>query len=451
MNLHHPQLTNCSSGAAPDDVRTVMLLSFNRHGSSLLTARLAEALHGDALPLFELYNSWPFAMLNFYSSELFCRVKMWFAKALVSPQLTRLCDEAPCSHALAGSSSLRGWSIHELKALCRAQPSLQAALTSPRPGAVLEALRNVSTSPVSLGTLLRADPARTFALARGMAAETAHRWLVFKQLGEQFQVEHEIDEGANARLWNFTEALLADPRVVVVRLRRNFFHAYVSNLKILTAGCGSGHSAKEMAAGSSACVPNVSMTDIQRSFVARVRQSARLARACGGLPEAAPFAWRARWSPPRHRRAAVVSLWYEEMEHLGARATVALLRQRLEAAVQVSEPGVGTDSVAAPPYLGCSAAAAAQSSNDDRTTTYIRQDTATNLRDKVANYDQIARSFGGASRAMLCSHAAAGDAATKRACETDREFELPPDQGLSGEAGPAYDRERGAQLSKAAF
>ena len=46
-------------------------------------------------------------------------------------------------------------------------------------------------------------------------------------------------------------------------------------------------------------------------------------------------------------------------------------------------------------------------------------------------YDQIAGCFGGAARAMLCSHAAAGDSATKRACETDREFELPQDQNLS--------------------
>ena len=54
---------------SPNQVRHVAVLTFTRTGSSLVTARLAEAMYGNALPLFEMFSGWPFAMLTFYSQE----------------------------------------------------------------------------------------------------------------------------------------------------------------------------------------------------------------------------------------------------------------------------------------------------------------------------------------------------------------------------------------------
>ena len=194
--------------------------------------------------------------------------------------------------------------------------------------------------------------------------------------------------------------LAADPSTVIVRLRRNFFHAYVSKLKISTPGCGSGHSASEMH-GTQACKPNVSLAHLASTYKAHVLESAAYLRAVGGaLPQAAPWAWQAT-----EQRAALIQLWYEEVEHMKPSELLPLLRQRLEAAVGdtalLSCPGRGT--------------VRADTVQED---SYVRQDAAASLRDKISNYEEVAQYFS-AARTGLCT---ATGVAT---CQTDPEFDLP--------------------------
>uniref|UniRef100_A0A7S0PZT6 Uncharacterized protein n=1 Tax=Coccolithus braarudii TaxID=221442 RepID=A0A7S0PZT6_9EUKA len=366
--------TGCSSPlqiTSSNPIRHVVILTFNRHGSSLVTARIAEAFHGAALPLFEMFNSWPFAMLNFYSSEIFTRVKMTYAEHLVAPELY-----AHCVNPQSRCHSIDVLELHK-------------QLISRNTGKVMKALRNVSTTPFALGKLIRANWSRTLRIADDIAVNTSHRWLVFKLMEPE-------ELGSPTGL---VAHLAAHPRTVVVRLRRNFFHAYVSQLKILTPGCGSGHSASEMH-GRTACKPNVSLAHLAKMYQARVRESAAYLRALGGaLPQAAPWAWQAM-----EQRAALIHLWYEEIEHMKPDELFPLLRQRLEAAVgnvaSLSCPGEAIRSV------------------HNLTDSYVRQDAAASLRGKISNYEELAKYFA-AARTGLCM---ATGVAT---CQTDPEFNLP--------------------------
>ena len=356
--------------SASPEVRHVVLFTFRRHGSSLTTARLAEAMHGAALPLFELFNLWPFATLNFYSSDIFTKIKMLVARELVAPRIGAFCShESPlCAAGGAFSSDVR------------------LALASDKIGDVMHGLKTISTTPLGLGRCIQDDWSGTLRLAQRAAITTRHRWLVFK-LMKGPNPPHNPD--------GLVRSVAADPRAVVVRLRRNFFHAYVSEIKIETPDCGSGHSATEM--HGPACVPPVNLTHFARAFTEQVRQSEAWAQVVGGSwPEVAK-PWRAT-----DGRAALISLWYEELEHMDSATMLSVLRQRLEAAV--GDPAV----------LGCPGTMSVKMAGR----TYDRQDKASNLRDKVSNYEELARYYK-AERPKLCASTGVPT------CGRDPEFDMP--------------------------
>lgn len=256
----------CQQAGACNSRRIVMVTE-PRSGSSWLMSLIAARTRRTVLPLFEMFNpGFPFAHLNIYDEKLHREVKGSFAAQLIAP----LFDP--------NSSMFERLSRGDLNAIREASSS--------------------SNRSYHLGWAITVDPDRTLKIADQLVQARGMRFAMFKV----FYLAGDMMVIRKALLDECTTALL---------LFRNFFDAYVSEIKVFSCP-GGGF----LLANATSCHPRVDLKALETRFLFKLNCVHQVLKLTGNsnlneLPAS-------REATPGH--AALVTVYYEDIFSLNNEA-----------------------------------------------------------------------------------------------------------------------------------
>jgi len=345
------------------------MLTRPRSGSSWTSTLLAKLLPS-VLPLFELYNAvFALAHLQFYNVTNFRSVKGLLGAELLAPLLP---FGSPLYQSITSGS--------------------------------LTAIGKIAASPnrtLHLGNVIYAQPAEALRLVERFAVE--HGFLG----GVSFKVLQPPQGDVGLALGRLLTTFSHNPAVTWVLLQRNFFHRFVSEYKVEHCEGGAFQNWD-----STQCKPRINLQALRRDYAVEVRAQAAYLRyvdACAGTGQ--PTSGRARdltaarvdVSPAAPGCSTVVHVSYEEIEGLSDAAAMRVLAPRLHLAStgwELEAPAEGTEKGL-----------------------YTKQDRGGALKDKIANYVELAN-FYAVNLTYFCRRLAAPGAHEDVVC-ADPAFQLP--------------------------
>ena len=203
-------------------------------------------------------------------------------------------------------------------------------------------------SDFGLRAAMAADPLHAVSAARRLAALQGKRWLAFKIFDWQL-----TGAFATPTLIGALRVLAGDPKVIVLRLRRSFFHRLASGTKGLVCG---REAASWLRYNSTACQPRIAMPWLSRAVETEVLGRSLLRRALDG-------------TPPFSSRPLSISVRYEELLPLQPQRQVNLVRERL--------------------WRVSGTTPCAYRLTGRTTRRYLRQDSNAHLSGKITNYAEV--------------------------------------------------------------